>query len=54
MQTDNPRTQPTKIDGSGVAVQPFSGPGKIYVEGRRPDIQVPMRETPLTDTVASY
>ena len=33
------------------SVQPFPNSRKIYVEGSRPDIRVPMREITLTDTV---
>lgn len=32
------------------SVQPFTGSQKIYVQGSRPDIQVPMREITLADT----
>ena len=32
------------------SVQPFPGSKKIYQQGSRPDIQVPMREITLTDT----
>ena len=31
--------------------QPISGSKKIYVEGSRPDIRVPMREISVTDTI---
>ena len=33
------------------SVQPFPNSRKIYVEGSRPDIRVPMREITLTETV---
>lgn len=33
------------------SIQPFPNSRKIYVEGSRPDIRVPMREISLTDTV---
>ena len=36
------------------AGQPISGSTKIYVQGSRPDIQVPMREIHLADTPASF
>jgi phosphomethylpyrimidine synthase len=36
------------------AGQPISGSSKIYVEGSRPDIRVPMREIALADTPASF
>lgn len=32
-------------------IQPFPNSHKIYVEGSRPDIRVPMREITLTDTI---
>ena len=32
-------------------IQPFPNSHKIYVEGSRPDMQVPMREITLTDTI---
>ncbi len=35
------------------AVQPFPNSRKIYVEGSRPDIQVPMREISQSDTPAN-
>ncbi len=37
-----------KVDEA--AVQPFPNSRKIYVEGSRPDIRVPMREITLSDT----
>ncbi|MDK2122650.1 phosphomethylpyrimidine synthase ThiC [Parachitinimonas caeni] len=36
------------------AVQPFPASRKIYVEGSRPDIRVPMREISQTDTPTSF
>ncbi|HEY7885626.1 MAG TPA: phosphomethylpyrimidine synthase ThiC [Cellvibrionaceae bacterium] len=36
------------------SVQPFTGSHKIYVEGSRPDIQVPMREITLADTHTDF
>ena len=36
---------------NAASVQPFPNSRKIYVEGSRPDIRVPMREITLTDTV---
>ncbi|MBV8658483.1 MAG: phosphomethylpyrimidine synthase ThiC, partial [Burkholderiales bacterium] len=36
------------------AVQPFPASRKIYVEGSRPDIRVPMREITQTDTPTSF
>ncbi|HNE27364.1 MAG TPA: phosphomethylpyrimidine synthase ThiC, partial [Pseudomonadales bacterium] len=37
-----------QVDSASVA--PLSGSRKIYIEGSRPDIRVPMREISLTDT----
>lgn len=37
-----------QVDSASVA--PLSGSRKIYLEGSRPDIRVPMREITLTDT----
>src|SRR6476620_8735083 len=36
------------------AVQPLPNSRKIYVEGSRPDIRVPMREISQSDTPASF
>jgi phosphomethylpyrimidine synthase len=36
------------------AVRPLPGSRKVYVEGSRPDIRVPMREISQTDTPASF
>ncbi|MEE8514335.1 MAG: phosphomethylpyrimidine synthase ThiC, partial [Gammaproteobacteria bacterium] len=36
------------------AVRPFPSSRKIYVQGSRSDIRVPMREITLSDTPASY
>ncbi|MBM5460797.1 phosphomethylpyrimidine synthase ThiC [Pseudomonas sp. P66] len=36
------------------SVQPFTRSRKIYVEGSRPDIQVPMREISLDDTPTDF
>ncbi len=36
------------------AIQPFPNSRKIYVEGSRPDIQVPMREITQTDTPTAF
>ncbi len=36
------------------SIEAFPSSQKIYVEGSRPDIQVPMREISLTDTHADY
>ena len=36
------------------SIQPFPNSKKIYVEGSRPDIQVPMREITLSDTPLAH
>ena len=36
------------------AIQPLPNSRKIYVQGSRPDIQVPMREISQSDTPASF
>src|SRR3954466_10307562 len=36
------------------AIQPLPNSRKIYVEGSRPDIRVPMREVAQSDTPASF
>ena len=41
-----------KVDSA--AVEPLPASRKIYVEGSRPDIRVPMREIAQTDTPASF
>ncbi|MCL6415611.1 phosphomethylpyrimidine synthase ThiC [Aestuariirhabdus sp. Z084] len=40
------------VDGD--SVKPFPNSRKIYVEGSRPDIQVPMREISLADTPTDF
>ncbi len=48
-------TQPLQpVDTDNMAVEAFPGSRKIYIEGSRPDIQVPMREITLTDTPATF
>jgi phosphomethylpyrimidine synthase len=39
---------------SAESTQPMDGSRKVYVQGTRPDIQVPMREIQLDDTPASF
>ena len=41
-----------KVDSA--AVEPLPASRKIYVEGPRPDLRVPMREISQTDTPASF
>ncbi|WP_428623432.1 phosphomethylpyrimidine synthase ThiC [Sedimenticola sp.] len=48
-------TQPLHaVDTANMAVEPFPGSRKVYLQGSRPDIRVPMREIALTDTPASF
>jgi len=48
-------TQPQhSVDTGNMAVESFPGSRKIYLQGSRPDIRVPMREISLTDTPASF
>ena len=44
-------SQTARVDEA--AVQPFSNSRKVYVQGSRPDIRVPMREISLSDTPAN-
>ncbi len=44
-------SQTARVDEA--AVQPFANSRKVYVQGSRPDIRVPMREISLSDTPAS-
>ena len=39
---------------SSSSTQPLDGSRKVYVQGSRPDIRVPMREIDLEDTPASF
>lgn len=41
-----------KVDEA--AVQPFPNSRKVYVQGSRPDIRVPMREITLSDTPVMF
>ncbi len=45
-------SQSAQVDQA--SVQPFTGSQKIYVEGSRPDIRVPMREISLADTPTDF
>ncbi len=48
-------TQPLQsVDTGNMTVEAFPGSRKIYLQGSRPDIRVPMREISLTDTPASF
>ncbi len=46
----NPQFLATAAHVDEAAVKPLPNSRKVYVEGSRPDIQVPMREITLTDT----
>ncbi len=43
----------TTAEVDQAAVKPFANSRKVYVQGSRPDIRVPMREISLSDTPAS-
>ncbi len=45
-------SQTAEVDKA--SIQPFTGSRKIYVQGSRPDIQVPMREIILADTPTDF
>ena len=47
-QHASPLNQTAQVDS--LAVQPFPQSRKVYIEGSRPDIRVPMREITLADT----
>ncbi|MEH6652056.1 MAG: phosphomethylpyrimidine synthase ThiC [Motiliproteus sp.] len=48
----SPLSQTAQVDTA--SVQPFTGSRKVYIEGSRPDIRVPMREITLSDTPLSF
>ncbi len=45
-------SQSARVDSAALA--PFPASRKVYVEGSRPDIRVPMREVTLTDTPTGF
>jgi phosphomethylpyrimidine synthase len=45
-------SQSARVDSAALA--PFPASRKVYVEGSRPDIRVPMREVTLTDTPTAF
>ncbi|SEG84970.1 phosphomethylpyrimidine synthase ThiC [Marinobacterium lutimaris] len=47
-----PLNQSARVDSD--SVQPFPKSRKVYVEGSRPDIRVPMREISLDDTPTAF
>jgi phosphomethylpyrimidine synthase len=50
----NPKFIATSAHVDAAAIQPLPRSRKVYVEGSRPDIQVPMREISQTDTPAAF
>ena len=50
----NPKFLSATATVDKAAVQPFPNSRKIYVEGSRPDIRVPMREITLSDTPVMF
>ncbi|MDL2283692.1 phosphomethylpyrimidine synthase ThiC [Oxalobacter sp. OttesenSCG-928-P03] len=50
----NPKFLSATATVDEAAVQPFPNSRKIYVEGSRPDIRVPMREITLSDTPVMF
>src|SRR5512145_1227477 len=49
----NPKFIAKAAQVDAAAVKPLPNSRKVYVQGSRPDIQVPMREITLTDTHTS-
>jgi phosphomethylpyrimidine synthase len=59
LQSQNPASKNIKFVNADAKVdeattQPFAKSHKIYVQGSRPDIQVPFREISLSDTPSSF
>ena len=50
----HPKFIATTAHVDAAAVQPLPRSRKVYVEGSRPDIRVPMREISQTDTPAAF
>jgi phosphomethylpyrimidine synthase len=50
----NPNFLAATAQVDAAAIQPLPNSRKVYVEGSRPDIQVPMREVTQSDTPASF
>jgi len=42
------------VTAKRASIQPFAASEKIYVQGRRPDVRVPMRQVVQSDTPASF
>jgi phosphomethylpyrimidine synthase len=53
MMNANPKFLAATAHVDSAAVKPLPNSRKIYVQGRRPDIRVPMREISQSDTLAS-
>ena len=49
----NPKFLAATAHVDEAAIKPLPNSSKVYVEGSRPDIRVPMREITQADTVAS-
>jgi phosphomethylpyrimidine synthase len=54
MNAANPQFLAATATVDEAAIQPLPNSRKIYVQGSRPDIQVPMREISQSDTPASF
>jgi phosphomethylpyrimidine synthase len=50
----NPKFLAQTAHVDAAAVQPLPNSRKVYVEGSRPDIRVPMREIAQSDTPAAF
>ncbi|HEY6772536.1 MAG TPA: phosphomethylpyrimidine synthase ThiC, partial [Oxalicibacterium sp.] len=50
----NPKFLSATATVDEAAIQPLPNSRKIYIEGSRPDIRVPMREISQSDTAASF
>ena len=50
----NPKFLSATATVDEAAIQPLPNSRKIYIEGSRPDIRVPMREITQSDTPASF
>src|SRR3989304_5602431 len=50
----NPKFSAATAQGDDAAVQPLPNSRKVYVQGSRIDIRVPMREISQSDTPASF
>ncbi len=48
------RKEITNTDTNSVKIDSYPASEKIYIEGSRPDIQVPMRKITLSDTPVHF